>query len=1173
MKTSFYNHIKDLMFLFMVVLNIQNGLAQNQCCNVLTNGDFESGFTEFTSGLPLNCACTASSFCLGPNFQSKCGGWPNLTDNTSGSGNFLIVDGSISGPVDVWQYATTINAGKTYCISFWVANVYNTPFDLGVTVNGTLVPGAQFTVPGGAAWAQHSITWTPSSAGTNIAIRQLTGGGQRDFGIDDIKFGQGLKANFAFSPTAACGMSMQFISQSTGPTPLNYSWNFGDPNSPGNTSTQQNPVHTFTDCDEFEVCLTITYGGCTDVICQLVSVADFVNPTALCLGVGVELDVNCMAVITPNMIDGGSFDDCFIASMSVSPSIITGCGFTPVTLTVTDSCGNSSSCTVEVQSSESTPPDLVGCPQNTAVVGVLNSMNVCTAQVPLPPAPTATDVCSPPVSLTNDAPTSGIYPAGTTTVTWTAVDACNNTATCSFTVNVSCDSCACDVVSTQNLIANGNFSQGNVGFTSGLAFDNGAGCLTGTYGINSSFNAFCSGWLPTPANSPPNFLVIDGSNASGSTVLWQSPVNLLPNMDYCFSFYWALGFPHPQQNFPISIDVVDVSGNVVAGGNIGSVTVNSTAWTNSSFTWGSGLLTGAYSIVIRQLSGDIYRDFGIDDICFTKVGATINCTADISVVSEICGKVTFDGYANGTPSYIYMWDFGDNSGIVTTTSSTSPSSIMHQYSSNGNFTVTLVIIDATGCSASYSTVVTISNVATVSITPNPASVCSGSPITPTATGNSGGTYSWSPGGSTNPSITVTPTPSSHNYTVVFTNASNCTATATVNVVIKPLPAFLLFDQFICPGDNATLTAAGGGTYSWMPNGQTTASILVAPTITTVYTATVTGTNGCTGSASATVFVSSDDLIQNLNGSFEFTNGADDGSLVNIDGNIISGATLISGHDGTLNSAYAFNRNLQQWINCGKNTRGVVDAVSVCAWVKTSEMQKGLFIAGQYDGLVSPFDHGYLLAIGDNNNTPSTIGKVAFSGRDGTNTYHSSGLSPIPVNDDVWHCLVGTAGTNGWKIYVDGSIQSSSTPVVAVNTLTTSVNPFTIGRNSDPYLPYMWMNGYIDNVRLYNRQLNDCEVESICTVGFVSIDELSKENPIHIYPNPTTGSLTVELFEPATSDLMLRIIDLSGRIVLEQQTETGGLMQSVEASTLPNGLYFLQTVSQNRIAGTSKFVKH
>jgi len=63
------------------------------------------------------------------------------------------------------------------------------------------------------------------------------------------------------------------------------------------------------------------------------------------------------------------------------------------------------------------------------------------------------------------------------------------------------------------------------------------------------------------------------------------------------------------------------------------------------------------------------------------------------------------------------------------------------------------------------------------------------------------------------------------------------------------------DQTICEGDNITLTASGGSNFSWN-TGETTASITVNPTVTTIYTASGLDQNGSATSDDITVFVNS-----------------------------------------------------------------------------------------------------------------------------------------------------------------------------------------------------------------------------------------------------------------------------------------------------------------------------
>ncbi len=53
--------------------------------------------------------------------------------------------------------------------------------------------------------------------------------------------------------------------------PDSWSWNFGD----GNTSTEQNPIHTFDAYGTYYVCLTIENDSCTNTYCDSVYVMNW----------------------------------------------------------------------------------------------------------------------------------------------------------------------------------------------------------------------------------------------------------------------------------------------------------------------------------------------------------------------------------------------------------------------------------------------------------------------------------------------------------------------------------------------------------------------------------------------------------------------------------------------------------------------------------------------------------------------------------------------------------------------------------------------------------------------------------------------------------------------------------------------------------------------------------
>ncbi len=190
--------------------------------------------------------------------------------------------------------------------------------------------------------------------------------------------------------------------------------------------------------------------------------------------------------------------------------------------------------------------------------------------------------------------------------------------------------------------------------------------------------------------------------------------------------------------------------------------------------------------------------------------------------------------SGGTAPYTYSW----NTLPVQTTQTISNLCA-------GTYIVT--VVDATGCNAGTDTITVTNATLSASVTGN-NNICSGGSSTLTATG--GGNYLWNTSATTS-SITVTPTTTT-TYTVTVSNGP-CTSTATYTVsVSNSITASITGNNSICSGGQSTLTASGGGTYSWN-TGSTTASITVNPTTTTSYTVTVTNGN-CTATDTFTISV-------------------------------------------------------------------------------------------------------------------------------------------------------------------------------------------------------------------------------------------------------------------------------------------------------------------------------
>jgi uncharacterized protein YrzB (UPF0473 family) len=103
------------------------------------------------------------------------------------------------------------------------------------------------------------------------------------------------------------------------------------------------------DCSDIgtnAVLLTAENGGMTATCNAVVTVLDIIAPEAVCQNITIELNPAGVATILPSQVDGGSTDNCTIANASIDIDMFdcSNLGDNNVTLTVTDTSGNSNTC-------------------------------------------------------------------------------------------------------------------------------------------------------------------------------------------------------------------------------------------------------------------------------------------------------------------------------------------------------------------------------------------------------------------------------------------------------------------------------------------------------------------------------------------------------------------------------------------------------------------------------------------------------------------------------------------------------------------------------------------------------------------------------------------------------------------------------------------------------------
>lgn len=167
-----------------------------------------------------------------------------------------------------------------------------------------------------------------------------------------------------------------------------------------------------------------------------------------------------------------------------------------------------------------------------------------------------------------------------------------------------------------NLVQNGNFSQGDVGFTTDFIPGTGGGfgllSAEGTYAVtpdaSSAHTAFYACGDHTGGGQ---MLVVNGSPDPDANI-WSQTIAVVPNTNYAFSAWLASATPY----FPAEMDFL------VNGVSLGTpllASANTCEWDQYYAVWNSGSSTAATISIINQQLASTGNDFALDDISFSTM--------------------------------------------------------------------------------------------------------------------------------------------------------------------------------------------------------------------------------------------------------------------------------------------------------------------------------------------------------------------------------------------------------------------------------------------------------------------------------------------------------------------------------------------------------------------------
>ncbi len=182
--------------------------------------------------------------------------------------------------------------------------------------------------------------------------------------------------------------------------------------------------------------------------------------------------------------------------------------------------------------------------------------------------------------------------------------------------------------SSNNLVFNGNFSAGNIGFVTDYTYQNPSNPNGAhrTYGITTNANIWSNFFSNCTDHTlgTGNMLVADGSDVnSGNDKVWCQTIPIVPNQNYTFS-YWIQTVALPA---PANIAVV-INGQTIGTQLAASETCE---WQPRTYSWNSGTNTTAQICLYDRTTDAIGNDFAIDDISFVGSPSLCNLSAAVTI--------------------------------------------------------------------------------------------------------------------------------------------------------------------------------------------------------------------------------------------------------------------------------------------------------------------------------------------------------------------------------------------------------------------------------------------------------------------------------------------------------------------------------------------------------------
>lgn len=1075
--------------------------------------------------------------------------------SASYTGSLVIDDGCQTVTGGVLSYnMTNVNA----CANSTAGNVFMLVGDMQMSGYTLAMNGQGVVQPPWNWWNHISASTNVSSGQTSCNYYLAHGGDCYTLAVAGLYYQtscmsctpspQVLSSTVTVTPDSCGGSGTATISVSGGTPPYNYVW-FTSP--PQNTATATNlPAGTY------YVQVTDANGACTGgsaVVPYTGPVVSISTTPSTCTPSG-----SATASVT-----GGNGPYTYLWNSSPPQTTATAINLPsgPYSVLVTDAGGCTATASAWVSQSASMSMNFTStpahyCMSNSASDGSI-TVNVVSGGTP----PYTYAWNTSPVQTTQ---TATNLPAGLYVVTVTDANGCTGTGTGS-------------IASAPSL---------TVTNTSSPAPCNGTGSIT--LSVSGGTGPYSYLWNTTPPQTTatatgltPGVYGYSVTDATGCTVNGSASLGTLSNM--------VLNYSSTPAHFCQSSSASDgsITVNVVSGGTPPYTYSWNTTPVQTTQT-ATNLPSGGYSVLVTDAAG-----------CSAWLSGTIGSLPTLNLaVSTVPAPCNGTGSATvtaggGTGPYTYIWNTVPAQLTPTATGLTP-----------GSYIVT--VTDANGCSMSMSAYVQNVNPMYLSMTSSPAPCNSTGTASVVVSGGTGPyTYLWN----TTPAQTTTTATGLQPgvYSVTVTDAGGCTATDSVFVGSSGF-VFAFASQVPTPCNvtpMATVFALGGTapyTYLWntVPQQTTDTAFGLMPG---TYNVTVTDANGCQTAASVTIvntpFQLSVSPMQQTYcgfGAYLYATASDTSAVFTWQPGGLSGNYVF------VNPLVTTTYTVSATASCGTVTDtvtvqllpGNIADEEICAvTVDTATNQYKIIwqriypiTSGTYNVYkeVPPGSNNYTLI----NSQPivqfstyldaASNASVAPERYKLTTTDTCGNISNLSPHHRGIFLTVTTGQVSGWDLNwtaYEGfvpwgyNIYRGATP--GTMTFLASVGGSTLAYSDlTPPMGTMYYMVEAANVILCSPSRiipnvlieGDKSISNIFSTATIGIRESGAAGAVSIVPNPSSGSMTLQVSGLTSDKAELMLFDALGRLLYDEQLPVsgGGIRKTMDLSALPSGVYSLRLQS-------------